>query len=71
MKIIIIIALLLVQILAPAPVNAYIGPGAGISAFGSLLSLIAVLFLVVVGFFWYPIKKLLLRYKRTQKKDET
>jgi len=37
---------------------AYVGPGAGISAFGALLGLLAAVVLVVVGFVWYPVKRL-------------
>jgi uncharacterized RDD family membrane protein YckC len=37
---------------------AYIGPGAGISAFGSALAFLMVVILLVVGFLWYPLKKL-------------
>jgi hypothetical protein len=45
--------------LAPAAASAYIGPGAGISAIGSALALLAALGLAVVGFVWYPVKRLL------------
>ena len=47
---------------------AYIGPGAGISAIGSLLALFATVALAIVGFVWYPIKRhrRRLREKRTQ-----
>ena len=41
------------------PAMAYVGPGAGLSAIGSVLGFLGVLFLVVVGFFWYPVKRLL------------
>ena len=37
---------------------AYVGPGAGISAFGALLGLLAAVALVLVGFVWYPVKRL-------------
>ena len=37
---------------------AYIGPGAGISAIGSLLALLAAVALAIVGFVWYPAKRL-------------
>jgi len=38
---------------------AYIGPGAGLSALGSLLSLVSAIGLAIVGFVWYPVKRLL------------
>ena len=43
------------------PASAYVGPGAGLTAIGSALALIAALFLALVGFVWYPIKRLLRR----------
>ena len=45
--------------LAPVPAFAYIGPGAGISAIGTAIALIAALLLAIVGFFWYPLKRLM------------
>lgn len=44
-----------------APASAYIGPGAGLSALGSLLALLAAILLGIIGFVWYPIKRLLTR----------
>jgi hypothetical protein len=41
---------------APTAAHAYIGPGAGLSAIGSLLALIAAVFVAIFGFLWYPIK---------------
>jgi hypothetical protein len=43
--------------------NAYVGPGAGLSAVGSLLSVVAALLFAVVGFIWYPLKRLFRRGK--------
>ena len=43
---------------APSPAAAYVGPGAGLSALGSLLALIAAVFVAIVGFIWYPVKRL-------------
>jgi len=44
--------------LAPVPALAYVGPGAGLSAIGTFLALVAAVFLAIVGFIWYPIKRL-------------
>ena len=41
--------------------SAYIGPGAGLSAIGTVLAVLAALLLLVIGFVWYPIKKILHR----------
>ena len=38
--------------------HAYIGPGTGLAAIGSVLAFVATLLLLVVGFLWYPIKRL-------------
>ncbi len=40
------------------PALAYVGPGAGITAIGTVLALVAALALALVGFVWYPIKRL-------------
>ena len=46
------------------PAMAYTGPGAGITALGSLVSLLAALVLGIVGFVWYPVKRLLKMLRR-------
>lgn len=38
--------------------QAYIGPGAGLSAIGTVLAFLAAVVLAIVGFVWYPIKRL-------------
>ena len=43
---------------------AYLGPGAGLSALGSLLALIAAVFVAIFGFVWYPVKRLLKKKKK-------
>ncbi len=45
-------------LLVPSLAHAYIGPGAGITAIGSLLALVGAVLLALVGFVWYPIKRL-------------
>ena len=42
----------------PSLAQAYVGPGAGLSAIGSILAFLAVILLLIVGFLWYPIKRL-------------
>lgn len=41
-----------------APVFAYMGPGAGIAAFGALLAMVGVFIFMAVGFVWYPLQRL-------------
>lgn len=49
----------LVLVAIAAPALAYMGPGAGLSAIGSLLALIAAAVAGLFGFVWFPIKRLL------------
>ena len=63
--------LLFYIITLPGEALAYIGPGAGLSAFGSLLALIAAIFLTIIGFIWYPVKRILRRRKTKQEKQES
>ncbi|WP_415404577.1 hypothetical protein [Tateyamaria sp. SN3-11] len=41
----------------PVAAHAYVGPGAGLTAIGTMVALFAVLVLALVGFVWYPIKR--------------
>ena len=38
---------------------AYLGPGGALSAIGAFLALLAAVVLALVGFVWYPLKRLL------------
>lgn len=58
-------ALALPLVSTPIAAFAYIGPGAGISAIGTALALLAALALAVVGFVWYPVKRLLKLRRRS------
>jgi hypothetical protein len=53
---------------APAPADAYIGPGAGISVIGTAVAFVGAVVFALVGFVWYPLKRLLalVRERRTQ-----
>jgi hypothetical protein len=48
-----------------SPVLAYVGPGAGLGFIGSLLAILAVVFLGLVGLVAYPLK-LILRMRRSR-----
>lgn len=50
--------------LVSAPAGAYVGPGAGISALGAVVSFLAAVLLLIVGFVWYPVKRLLRRRRK-------
>lgn len=49
---------------APQSVWAYIGPGAGISAIGTVVAFIGAILLAIVGFVWYPMKRLLVKIRK-------
>jgi hypothetical protein len=38
---------------------AYIGPGAGMTAIGTVVAFIGAILFAIVGFVWYPIKRLI------------
>ncbi|PRY23788.1 hypothetical protein CLV78_104280 [Aliiruegeria haliotis] len=66
------LALALLPALALAsPAQAYIGPGAGIGAIATMFALVAVVILLVVGFVWYPVKRLLNRNRKPTGNDST
>ena len=46
-------------LLLPGIAEAYVGPGAGLGAIGTVLALIGGVLLAILGFVWYPIKRLL------------
>jgi hypothetical protein len=48
------------------PCLAYVGPGGALSAIGSFLALVGAILLAVIGFVWYPVKRLL-RRRREQR----
>ena len=50
--------------LAPAEALAYTGPGAGVTALGSLVALVSAILFAVVGFVWYPVKRLMKSLKK-------
>lgn len=57
---------ILITMFTSTAVHAYIGPGAGLSAIGSILALICGLLLLVVGFLWYPLKRLFNKKNNTE-----
>ncbi len=49
----------LAGVLMPAAAQAYVGPGAGMGTVAVILAIILGFFLLLVGFLWYPIKRLI------------
>lgn len=62
--------LLIGVMLTPSAAMAYVGPGAGLGAIGALLALIGTLLLAIVGFVWYPVKRMLKRRAGKVDSDE-
>lgn len=55
----------------PDPALAYVGPGAGLSAIGTVIALIGAVLLAIVGFVWYPVKRLLKARKAANTSEPT
>lgn len=53
----------------PFGAYAYVGPGAGLTAIGTILSLIAAFFLAIVGFIWYPVRRIIRRRKQSNAQE--
>ena len=54
-----------------SPALAYVGPGAGLGALGTLAALVGAVLLLIVGFVWYPVKRMLRRRKSTETETGT
>lgn len=59
----------LIVLLGTDTAHAYVGPGAGLTAIGTVLALFAALMLAVVGFVWYPMKRVMSRRKAARTKS--
>jgi hypothetical protein len=55
-------------LISPESAAAYVGPGAGLTVIGAALALIGSIVLGIVGFIWYPIKRIL---RARAKKDRS
>jgi hypothetical protein len=56
--------------LLPETALAYVGPGAGLTAIGTLLAFLGAIGLALVGFVWYPVKRLIRRPAGRGPEDE-
>ncbi len=52
------------------PAQAYIGPGVGVGAILTTLGILASFFMLLAGFVWYPVKRLLKKIFRSGKSDQ-
>jgi len=46
-------------VFSPQPAQAYIGPGTGMSAVGIFFAVLMGFIFAIIGFLWYPAKRLL------------
>lgn len=60
---------LIIPSLSATPAFAYVGPGAGLTAMGTTLAVLLVILLAVIGFIWYPLKRII-RKRRTARAAE-
>jgi hypothetical protein len=61
----IFIALLLIQL----PAHAYIGPGLGAGVIGVILGILGSILLALMAIFWYPVKRMLKRKRKSGEQD--
>ena len=50
---------LLLSLLISQPAMAYVGPGAGLLAIAAFIALAVAVFAALLGFLWFPLKRLL------------
>ena len=66
----VLLAVLFASIATAHPALAYIGPGAGLSAIGTAVAVIGAILLLIVGFVWYPVRRML-RNRRAKQEIPT
>jgi len=64
MKLALAVSIMSAGMLLPETSLAYVGPGAGLTAVGTILAFIFAALLSVVGFIWYPVKRILRKLKK-------
>ena len=60
--------ILIISIMFPTYVNAYIGPGVGLGAIVSIIAVILAIIFLLIALVWFPIKRYL--RKKTLKKAD-
>ncbi len=55
--------ILVLATLIPEYAHAYIGPGAGLGAVATLVAIILGTLMLIVGFLWFPLKRVLTKRK--------
>jgi hypothetical protein len=64
MKIMAFVACALVLLAQPLHAYAYVGPGLGAGMVAAVLGVAGGLLMLIVGVFWYPIKKVIKRFRK-------
>ena len=67
---VVFVALTILGVLVPQDAHAYIGPGVGITAIGTLLAFVGAIMFAIVGFIWYPLKRLLFAIRQRSNRTE-
>lgn len=65
----IFLIMLISLFLIPSSSQAYIGPGLGMGTIGAILGVIFSVFLAIFAVFWYPIKRMVRKYKKGNEGD--
>lgn len=65
---VLVLVILLIGFL-PDLALAYVGPGTGLSAIGSFLALLGGVIIAIIGFLWFPIKRMLGK-KKSQEPEQ-
>ena len=66
----VLLMLVVVWLSMLAPAEAYIGPGAGISVIGTIIAFLAAIVFAIVGFVWYPVKRLRASMRAKRENDQ-
>jgi hypothetical protein len=64
------ILLAVLVVAAPTAAFAYVGPGLGLGAIASFFALIGAILMGIVGFVWYPFKRLLRAMRQRNAQDD-
>ncbi len=59
----------LLPLLHPHEAYAYLGPGGAVSAVGTLIAILAAILIAIVGFVWFPLRRLMRRSRNANKDD--
>ena len=56
---------------ADAFAPAYLGPGGAVSSIGAVLAFIAGILVAILGFLWYPIRRLMRKVRKDKEPEST